>query len=195
MPTFLIDPMPTMISQTYVNIPLPFGYHIPVIDPTCGRFCLKALLKYYYEKHFNVRPHDVELPKPVSRMNDWIGFDPYGDFIYGKEMLKQTNYVPDSIEGWIGLLKAFGPVILSGKLGGATIVGHCILLVGAKSEGNVKEFYYKDPLVGDAVQTEAFATMQPKIEKPLVSASAEIMSHLQKVPAKDVNGLSFKIPK
>ena len=106
-------------------------------------------------------------------------------------MLTESQYKPDNAGAWIALLREKGPIILRGKLGGATLVWHFILLVGASSD-DPATFFYKDPLVGDAVKSEALATMQPRIEKPLVYANRDIMKSLQKIPAKNVNGLAFQ---
>ncbi len=84
-------------------------------------------------------------------MGGLMGYDPYDDFIHGEDMLREMNDIPNSVDGWITMLRDWGPIILRGKLGRASLVGHFILLVGAKSEGETREFYFKDPLVGDAI--------------------------------------------
>jgi hypothetical protein len=173
MPVFHVNPIPEMVSQRFSFLPS----FIPIIDPTCGRYCLKSLLKYWYEVTTGARLTDVTLPKPASRLADWIGFDPVDDFPHGKALLAESSNIPQTPEAWIALLRRTGPIILAGRLGQATFVGHYILLVGMSSDGPAK-FHYKDPLAGDGVQSEAFATMQARIETPLVFARADITTKI-----------------
>jgi hypothetical protein len=174
---YKINPMPEMVSQK-LWIGVKTG--LPLIDPTCGRYCLKALLKYHIEVHCKVRVPDISLPRRWS-YTTWVGYDPYDDFSLAKDMLRESDDKPKDAAAWIERLKLFGPAILSGYLGNAHVVSHYILLVGASSDGAGK-FYYKDPLVGDDVKEESFASMQPKIELPIVVAKGTIGAELAKHP-------------
>ena len=86
MPSFTINPIPEMVSQRFSYVP----QFLPIIDPTCGRYCLKSLLKYWYEKKTNVRYQDILLPKPASRVRDWIAYDPYDDYQHAPAGLRKT---------------------------------------------------------------------------------------------------------
>jgi hypothetical protein len=174
---YKVNPMPEMVSQTFW---IGSVLHLPIIDPTCGRYCLKGLLKYHWEIHFKQRLVDIALPKPKSRVKDWIAYDPFDDFQLSGELLSESSDLPTTADGWIARLKARGPIVLSGKLGKAS-VPHFILLVGVNSDAPAK-FYFKDPLVGDKLGEEAFATMQPRIETPMVYGRLDIAAALVKHP-------------
>jgi hypothetical protein len=181
--------MPEMVSQKFLLGTL---LHLPIIDPTCGRYCLKALLKYCCEVNLGIRPEEIELPRPASRIKDWVAYDPYNDFQYAAEMLEEPDNIPTSIASWINLLRTRGPIILNGVLGTAC-VSHFILLVGADSD-EPQKFFYKDPLVGDEVKNEAFATMQERI-KCLTYAKLNIGLHLTKfLRIMDFVNIAFQPP-
>lgn len=173
MASFTINPVPEMVSQRFRYLPA----FVPIIDPTCGRYCLKALLKYWYEVGMGFRYQDIALPKPVSLIADWIGFDPFDDFPPAQYLLIESHDLPQTANAWIARLQQEGPIILGGYLGDATKVSHFILLVGASSD-DPPTFFYKDPLAGDVLKSEAFATMQPRIELPIVSARRDILTNL-----------------
>jgi hypothetical protein len=161
--------MPEMVSQTFQIGAL---LHLPIIDPTCGRYCLKALLKYLYEKNNGVRLQDITLPRPASGMKDWMGYDPYDDFQFADLLLETSHAKPATPAAWTDKLRQCGPIILQGTgIGHARYVGHYILLVGM-TDGPTAQFHYKDPLVGDAIQVDDHATLDPKIEVPLIHAAA-----------------------
>lgn len=172
---YTINPLPEMVSQKFW-VGKMLG--LPIIDPTCGRYCLKALLKYHIEVHRGVRLQDVSLPKPKSTQSDWWGYDPYDDFQYAPQMLSEDSALPKTAADWIALLQQRGPIILRGVLGNAS-VSHFILLVGANSDG-AGQFHFKDPLVGDAVGHAPFATMQPKIDVPMVYGRRDIAGAIGK---------------
>jgi hypothetical protein len=167
--TFAVDPMPEMVSQRLLPAFMPT---LPIIDPTCGRYCLKALLKHHFERLTTIRAPDITLPKPAKRWKNWVAYDPYDDFQLGPQMLRESNVIPASLQAWEDRLRAHGPIILAGVLGQAS-VPHYILLVGTNTDdgGN---FRFKDPLAGDVIGEESFATMQLRIETPIVYARPEI---------------------
>lgn len=180
MPSFTINPIPEMVSQRFNYVPK----FLPIIDPTCGRYCLKSLLKYWYEKKTNVRYQDIQLPKPASRLRDWIAYDPYDDYPDAANLLVESCDIPTTAEQWIKRLQDYGPIILRGVLGQAS-VPHFVLLIGASSD-NPQTFSFKDPLAGDAITTEPYADMAKRIEAPLVHGRIDIMSHLLDAPAQQV---------
>lgn len=169
--TFDVDPMPEMVSQRLLPA---FMSTLPIIDPTCGRYCLKALLKHHYERLFDIRAPDITLPRPKIRWKDWMAYDPYHDFQLGPEMLFVSSCIPDGPQGWEYLLEDHGPIILSGVLGQARIP-HYVLLVGTITDGD-GTFRFKDPLVGDAIREESFPTMQPRIKQRIFYARQAINS-------------------
>lgn len=180
MPSFTINPIPEMVSQRFKYLPK----FLPIIDPTCGRYCLKSLLKYWYEKKANVRYQDILLPKPANRLSDWIAYDPYDDYQHAPNLLLESYDIPTTADQWIKLLQDNGPIILRGVLGEAS-VSHFILLIGASSD-NPQTLSFKDPLAGDVVTTEAYAGMASRIVGPLVYGRSDIMSHLLDAPAQQV---------
>lgn len=182
--TFTINPMPEMISQRLLPAFMPT---LPIIDPTCGRYCLKALLKHHYERLTTIRAPDITLPRPTTRWKDWIAYDPYDDFQLGQQMLQETNDIPRTLQDWEDRLRQHGPIILTGILGQAS-VHHFILLVGTDDRGY---FRFKDPLAGDVIGEEAFASMQPRIGRPIVYARPAIgnvfSAHSDLLPSNVVN--------
>jgi hypothetical protein len=186
--TYLVDPMPEMVSQRLI------ANFLPVIDPTCGRYCLKALLKYLYEKHKGVRLKDIILPKPASRLSDWMAYDPIADFQLGEKLLRASSVKPENPAGWTALLKERGPIILQGTgLGQAGFLGHFILLVGM-TEGAAAQFHFKDPLAGDDVGTADYARMNPKIDIPLIFAKWDIgaeFARLVELRSDNIGNLPF----
>ena len=195
MPRFVVNPVPEMVSQRLVPA-LNFKPMIYAIDPTCGRYCLKALLKYWIEvkQHVRVTDGGLMLPRPVKPTNwkwlslsdwldldtydpHWIGYDPMRDFQQADNFLVQGSK-PDSLASWKTHLENNGPTILSGKLGAAS-VGHYILLIGADTD--TANFVFKDPLTGDDQKEEAFATMQPRIDNEIVYGDDGKMGNLPAV--------------
>jgi hypothetical protein len=172
---YLINPMPHMGDQRL------FGGHVRgFIDPTCGRYCLRALLKYWREKAGQGNAGRMKLPKPNSFVRNRIGYDPYDDYQYSNELLVEDwGNLPGSINAWEELMIALdGPIILRGRgLGAAaSFVSHFILLVGADQEKD--EFSFLDPLRGNVLRTEAAETMLPKIARPYVYAKPDIQTKL-----------------
>lgn len=166
--TFDVNPMPEMVSQRLLPAFMPT---LPIIDPTCGRYCLKALLKHHYERLTTIRAPDVTLPRPRSWLKNWIAYDPHDDFQLGAQMLHESSDLPATLQAWENLLRLVGPIILPGVLGQAS-VPHFILLVGTDTTSN--NFRFKDPLAGDAIAEESFLTMQERIETPIVYARQTI---------------------
>lgn len=167
--SFDVNPMPEMVSQRLLPSFMPT---LPIIDPTCGRYCLKALLKYHYEVLTTIRAPDVNLPRPTTYWKHWAAYDPYDDFQLGPDTLIESYDRPGSLQAWETLLRQVGPIILSGILGQAS-VPHFILLVGTDTNGD-GTFRFKDPLAGDVIGQETYGTMQPRIETPLVYARNDI---------------------
>ena len=172
---YLIDPIPDMEYQRFLG-----GYVPGLFDPTCGRYCLKSLLKYWYgKKEGGRRITRLTLEKPKSGWGDWIGFDSYNDYPHAKEILVVTGDKPASADSWQELLMRAGPVIICGNGVGtaSSFVGHYILLVGIYPEKENETFYYLDPLVGNEVKKAAW-TMEQCIEGCLVYAQSDIAEKL-----------------
>ena len=81
---YLCDPVPDMESQKYG----PWGL---IHDLTCGRYCLKSLLKYWHEKAGMGHVTKLTLPDPVSRLRHWMGYDPWDDYQHSRTLLQQSN--------------------------------------------------------------------------------------------------------
>ena len=157
---YQVDPLPEMVDQRLSPGKLPNW----AIDPTCGKYCLMALLKHHFEKLTGLRCSDVQLPKSTSFLGDLVGYDPYDDFpLSGNLLNEQYGGHPNTIGGWLTKLKNHGPIIVNGKgVGHATTVRHFILLVGANTFSD--ELYYMDPLRGLDVFKADFATLNGKID-------------------------------
>jgi hypothetical protein len=175
MPRFVVAPMPTMECQTF-QVGKLHRYLAWIIDPTCGRYCLKSLLKHWHERTTGIRAHDAVLA-PTAGYSRFIAFDPFDDFPANAELLieeRQRTLFPQNLDDWIALMTASGPVILNGILGRAS-VSHFILLIGADSDSG--EFIFKDPLVGDAEGRAGFAAMQGRIDT-IVYAGPNMVTRL-----------------
>lgn len=81
---------------------------------------------------------------------------------------------PNSADAWEKFLSKNGPVIVMGQIGGLDFdywgylgslrslpFGHFILVVGANATKG--KIYYKDPLVGDKIETYQFSEFDSKI--------------------------------
>lgn len=175
---YTIDPIPDMEYQRLLG-----GYIPGLIDPTCGRYCLKSLLKYWYQKREGGgrRVTRIGLEKPNAGWGNWLGFDPYDDYPQAKELLIESYWKPASADSWLELILKVGPIIICGKgVGTASpYVGHYILLVGIHPETPDETFHYLDPLVGNEVK-RAPQAMQEKIEPLLVYAKDDIATKLNR---------------
>jgi hypothetical protein len=170
--------MPDMEYQRLLG-----GYIPGLIDPTCGRYCLKSLLKYWHEKkEGGSRATRLAIAKPTSGWGNWIGYDAYDDYPHAKELLVESGEKPSSVIAWHELLTRVGPIILAGNgLGAASSwVGHYILLVGVDTDSKVETFYYLDPLVGNVLKKAAWEPMQNRIEACLVYAQSDISRKLDR---------------
>lgn len=174
---FKIDPIPDMEYQRLLG-----GFVPGLIDPTCGRYCLKSLLKYWCEKSGGPRATRMIIDKPKSGWGDWIAYDAYDDYPHAKDILIEDGYKPGSKGSWIEFLQGNGPIILAGNgLGAASsIVGHYILLVGVDDASDLATFHYLDPLVGNEVKTAGWLPMQENIINCLVYAQKDILKKLNK---------------
>ncbi len=176
---YRINPIPDMECQ---RIGL-------LADLTCGRYCLKSLLKYWHQKSGRPRADRITIPKPASRLKDWMAYDPMGDYQHAAALLVAPNTMPTTMLGWEQLMtRVDGPIILGGTgLGGAFAglgpipgVPHAILLIGANAaSGN---FMYLDPLVGNVPQTVPFQPMQNRIDdlvhsQPDIAAKISVANH------------------
>lgn len=175
---YIINPIPDMEYQRLL------GGIIPgLIDPTCGRYCLKSLLKYWHEKRGQRRATRINIVPPESGWGDWVAYDAYNDYPHAKDILVRSGYKPGSPNAWEEhLVNLQGPIILAGKgLGdAASFVGHYILLVGVFPETPNATFHYLDPLVGAQVQTAPFEPMQTNIRRCLVYAKGDICDTLSR---------------
>ena len=188
MPIFLLKPEPQMSDQR-LGKRLGIGL-LPniLIDPTCGRYCLKSLLKYHYEVATGVTPENVVLPKPDSQISDRVGYDPEKDFQHFDDLLEAPDDLPGSLQQYIDLLRNRGPIIVNGKGVGhaSSLVGHYILLIGGNTTTEEPLLYYKDPLRGDEVGRESYASMYQKITW-IAHAKADIATALTRL------GLGFQV--
>lgn len=80
---------------------------------------------------------------------------------------------PADTQEWEDMLTTHGPVVVSGKLGGADWgraggVGHYILIVGADPAADTLQ--YKDPLQGNRLKTGTFAHMDLRIDDDVYTA-------------------------
>jgi hypothetical protein len=188
MPSIMVSPMPAMSDQRLGKRTGASFLPDIFIDPTCGRYTLKSLLKHHYERLNNITPENVVMPKPVSKLSDLIAYDPETDFQYFDDLLVAPDYLPASLNAYVDLLTRFGPIIVAGKGVGhaGSLVGHFILLVGGDSDANPGTLSYKDPLRGDALFTETYVTLGPKITW-LCHARVDIGDGLNRV------GLAFQV--
>jgi hypothetical protein len=176
---YLIDPIPDMEYQRYG----PFGL---VPDLTCGRYCLKSLLKYWHYKAAGERVTRLELPRPASTLRHWMGYDPWDDYQHSHALLRQSQKPADA-RAWEALITyARGPIIVSGDgigrafrgAGPIPAIGHVVLLIGVDANNRHTTFIYLDPLVGNAVQTASFADMHHRIDTPVTYARSTIVRDL-----------------
>lgn len=172
---YLINSIPDMECQKL------FDGRIPkLIDPTCGRYCLKSLLKYWHEqKQEGERVTRIALQKPKSFIRNWTGFDAYNDYPYADDILVKTRDKPESLEAWQALLMQVGPIIICGKgIGSASrFAGHYLLLLGIDPDNEKDSFYYLDPLEGNKIM-KADISMQKRIGWPLIYAQSDIVAKL-----------------
>ena len=162
------------------------------IDPTCGRYCLKSLLKWHKGLVTGKRETSIEVTHRFGEppqfgqtsgraeyaleymlylASNWVAYDPVVNFPDAEALLEQDNK-PTSIGGWVATLQAHGPIIITGVLGAAS-VPHVILLVGADDAGS-GTFYYLDPLAGDVLKDEPYAGMQNRIDTQIVYGKQNI---------------------
>jgi len=147
----LVNPMPKLQCQTYVW----FG-SFPLIDPNCGWYCAEAMLAHWYQRIENKVP-SKSIPLPCGTL---FGYDPYdANKDRYKDAIKKSG-IPKDVKGWQSMLDLYGPLILMGKLGnvGIATVGHFVLIVGA--DANKGELFYKDPLLGDSIETYDFSKIE-----------------------------------
>jgi hypothetical protein len=183
---FVVSPLPRMRDQRASPGILPNF----LIDPTCGRYCLKSLLRWAYSHYLNIVVEELPLPKATTSFySDIIGYDPYFDFPAAERLLEQVDGRLGTLDAWGNLLRNHGPVILSGDgLGHASsFIGHYILLVGCDFTNNL--MFYKDPLRGNEVFEESFKEMNPKISD-FVYAKRDIAQRLQAVFPRPHSGLA-----
>lgn len=151
---YMVNPVPTMRHQWRLGLGLFF-------DPNCGWYAQIAAMRQ--------RAAALGLggdPKALQPNSTWYGFDPNADGAHYTRNL----YKPSSLIGWETLLTNNGPLIVSGKLGGADWgflggVGHYILIVGTDRTGPTAghKLKYMDPLQGNVVRSGRFTHLQPRI--------------------------------
>jgi len=180
-----IDLIPDMEYQRYG----PWGV-IP--DLTCGRYCLKSLLKYWHEKAGMGHVTRLTLEAPASTLSHWAGYDAWNDYQHAAELLVHDTSKPNTARGWeLRLIYAKGPIIIGGRGVGAAFQGfwgygaipHAILLTGINPANVNATFEYLDPLRGNGVQTAPW-TMQARIYADLVYAQHDITNKLGLNPGK-----------
>ncbi|MBR0658369.1 hypothetical protein GWK15_16395 [Roseomonas oryzicola] len=133
-----------------------FHYNGLLVDLNCGWYCLKAALGIKHAIAGTPQPH---VPHPGL---GHIAYDP------SNSPLVTTVATPVSTAAWVAMLTNHGPVIASGKLGGADWgkigghrlgVGHFILINGADTALDVADggrLYYLDPLQGRFQRHDTF---------------------------------------
>mgnify|MGYP000936652678 CR=1 FL=1 len=198
---FILNPLPHMEDQRFFPARsrvalIPYvGKIVKIaIDPTCGRYCLKSLLKWHKgqqtEPKTRVTSIEVghrfgeppQLEKSSGRAeyaleyflylaSNWVAYDPVVNFPDAEALLEQ-GIKPTTISGWQQILYSHGPIILTGILGAASIP-HVILLVGVDYDPP-GTFYYLDSLAGDELKEEPFAAMQPRIDDQIVYGKKNI---------------------
>ena len=151
---YMVNPLPTMRHQWRPGLGLFF-------DPNCGWYAQIAAMRQ--------RAAALGLngdPKQLQPNSTWYGFDPNTD---GSQFTRNF-YKPSSLNGWETLLANNGPLIVSGKLGGADWgflggVGHYILIVGTDRTGPAAnhKLKYLDPLQGKAVRSGRFTHLDARI--------------------------------
>jgi len=174
---YIVNPIPHMGYQRLLG-----GYIPGLIDPTCGRYCLKALLRYWYEKRNGGRRIRIlNLEKPKTWWKNWISYDAYDDYPHASELLVESGRKPNTVDSWEQLLMDVGPIIICGSGIGtaASFVGHYILLIGIDKENANQAFHYLDPLVGRQVKNSPW-TMNDRIERCLVFAQPDISEKLNR---------------
>ena len=172
MPFYRIDPIPDMECQ-YRG---PGGF-IP--DLTCGRYCLKSLLKYWHQKAGRGRITRLEIPPPKNKqaywvqnqIANWVGYDFWTDYEHAQDLMWQADRPADAA-AWLKLIREVGgPLLLTGPgIGGAykgmwpiPAVGHVILLIGVNTD-HPASLEYLDPLVGNLMRAETLAAMDGHID-------------------------------
>lgn len=196
---FILNPLPHMEDQRFFPArsrvaAVPYvGKIVKIaIDPTCGRYCLKSLLKWHKGQATGTSVTAIEVghrhgPPPQLEQtggraeyaleymlylaSNWVAYDPVVNFPDAEALLEQGNK-PTTISGWQNILYAHGPIIITGVLGAASIP-HVILLVGVDYDG-AGRFFYLDPLAGNVLKDEPFAGMQGRIDTQIVYGKKNI---------------------
>jgi hypothetical protein len=148
---YTVNPLPTMRHQWRFGLGLFF-------DPNCGWYAQVAAMRQ--------RAASLGLagdPKALLPKTTLLGFAPDID---GARYTTQMNK-PANTAAWDAALQQHGPIIVSGKLGGADWgplggVGHYILIVGANIATD--RLRYMDPLQGNHVRSGTFAHLDPRID-------------------------------
>ncbi len=157
---YMVNPLPTMRHQWRPGLGLFF-------DPNCG----------WYAQIAAMRQRAVALnlgadPKPLLPKSTWYGFDPNAEGqAYTQQLTKPTTGTMSArLNSWETKLTNHGPLIVSGKLGGADWgflggVGHYILIVGTDRTGpaHKHKLEYMDPLQGNAVRSGRFSHLDARI--------------------------------
>lgn len=150
---YTVNPLPTMTHQWRFGLGLFF-------DPNCGWYAQMAAMRQRAAALGVAGDPAQLLPKSTL-----LGFNP-GKAGEGAGYTRHMNKPADA-QAWEAALQRYGPIIVSGALGGADWgplggVGHYILIVGA--DANTGTLQYMDPLQGDSVRTGTFAHMDPRID-------------------------------
>ena len=166
---------------------------LPIINPTCGRYCLVSLIKYWIEKQYQYRFQKIAIPKATLWYRNYIAFDPKDDFKLRDSVSEVWNDAydwPETADSWITRLEEHGPLILAGVVGFAS-VPHFILLVGIDVEKDL--FLFKDPLKGDVVHSRNISGMQDGIDYYLYGCSKLADESLKDAMNQNRSGKHWKI--
>lgn len=161
---FLVNPVPPMQRQKDLN---------------CGYYCERALLDYWFQKLNGRSYRHLNLNKTKI-----LSYNPGTDHRRGEvDDQISGDTVPQTLSAWESLLKRVGPVIVSGKLGGADWgtwklptpmgtkkwkagCGHYVLIVGTDTAEN--KICYKDPLQGDILKEKDYEHTAKRIDQDCV---------------------------
>lgn len=137
---FILSPLPHMEDQRFfpahsslANVPYVGGIFKTAIDPICGRYCLKSLLKWHRGRVTGNFTMDIELEHQYSKpqfnqqkgtsdfvlkhlqnlTSNWFSYAPILNFTNAQAMIEEGTK-PKSIIGWNRYLNAHGPIILGG---------------------------------------------------------------------------------
>lgn len=180
---YMVDPPPTMSHQWRLGLGLFF-------DPNCGWYAQVAAMRQRAAKLKLGGDAKTLLPKSTL-----YGFDPDEDGKKYTQQLTKSSAADASarLNWWEAKLTSYGPLIVSGKLGGADWgflggVGHYILIVGTDRTGpaHKHKLKYMDPLQGNEVRSGRFTHLDARINDEVYRINDDALrAKLPALPAAD----------